>query len=97
MKILQESETQLKARNGDPGYYLSSPPAPAPVPASVQPALPVAPTVVYVYRDNPMAVANVVAAPVVATAEVDNQKEVMSPLQASAPATPVATNTTNLV
>jgi len=27
MKILQESEVQLKARVGVPGYYLSSPPA----------------------------------------------------------------------
>ena len=68
MKILQESEVQLRARGGVPGFYLSSPPAS--LTNDNRAAFPS--TALYVNNDRVTVPVNVQYVPVASTVELGN-------------------------
>ena len=85
MKILQESELQLKARGGVPGFYLSSPPASMNDNRAVFPS-----TAVYVNNDNVTVPVNAQYVPVPSTVELGNHAAGGGPGQYSYVPTAVA-------
>jgi len=86
MKILQESEVQLKARGGVPGFYLSSPPSSA---LNDNRAM-LPSTAVYVNNDHVAVPANAQYVPVASTVELGNHSGGGGPGQYSHVPTAVA-------